>query len=117
MAWQDISWGGPSRSDIPAALGVQVDDRKASGQSRQREEGHHDDQHPEQTNLLQGDLGMDGHPSGKDARVVPTSGAPENDIVLDTPYLEDAAKNGISLWGRNRGVTQPNAETPPSPNL
>ena len=28
--------------------------------------------------------------------VVPTSGEPEDDIVVDTPYLDDVAKSGIS---------------------
>jgi hypothetical protein len=54
---------------------------------------------------------------GRMPGVVPTSGEPEDDIVVDTPYLDDATKNGISPWGRNRGVTQPNAEPIPSPSL
>jgi hypothetical protein len=49
--------------------------------------------------------------------VVATSGELEDDIVVDTPYLDDAVKNGISPWGRNRGVTQPNAELIASPSL
>jgi hypothetical protein len=31
---------------------------------------------------------------------------------VDTPYMDDVAKNGLSPWGRNRAVTQPNAEPP-----
>jgi hypothetical protein len=27
--------------------------------------------------------------------------------VMNTPYMDDVAKNGISPWGRNRGVTKP----------
>jgi len=27
--------------------------------------------------------------------------------VVDTPYMDDVAKNGISPWGRNRGVIKP----------
>ena len=49
--------------------------------------------------------------------VVPTSGEPEADIVVDTPYMDDVAKNGISPWGRNRGVTRPNAQPKSSPSL
>lgn len=47
---------------------------------------------------------------------VPTSGEPEDDIVVYTPYLDDAAKNGTSPWGRNRGVTPPNPEPIPGPS-
>jgi hypothetical protein len=47
--------------------------------------------------------------------VVPASGEPERDTVVDTPYLDDAAKNGISPWGRNRGVPKPDAEPSPRP--
>ena len=47
---------------------------------------------------------------GKMPGVVSTSDEPEDEIVVDTPYLDDAAKNGITPWGRNRPVTQPNAE-------
>jgi hypothetical protein len=54
---------------------------------------------------------------GRMPGVVLTSGEPEDDIVVDTPYLDDATKNGISPWGRNRGVTHPNAEPIPSPSL
>lgn len=49
--------------------------------------------------------------------VVPTSGEPEADIVVDTPYMDDVAKNGISPWGRNRGVTRPNAQPKSRPSL
>ena len=54
---------------------------------------------------------------GRMPGVVPTSGEPEDDIVVDTPYMDDVAKNGISPWGRNRAVTQPNAEPKSSPSL
>ena len=54
---------------------------------------------------------------GRMPGVVPTSGEPEDDIVVDTPYMDDVAKNGISSWGRNRAVTQPNAEPKSSPSL
>ena len=33
--------------------------------------------------------------------------ADEYHTVVDTPYMDDVAKNGISPWGRNRGVTKP----------
>ena len=42
---------------------------------------------------------------------VPTSAEPQ--VVVDTPYMDDVARNGISPWGRNRGVTNPVAN--PSP--
>jgi len=42
---------------------------------------------------------------GRMPGVVPTSNEP--DTVVDTPYMDDVAKNGISPWGRNRAVTTP----------
>ena len=44
---------------------------------------------------------------GRMPGVVLTSGKPDDDIVVDTPYLDDVAKNGVVPWGRNRGVTRP----------
>ncbi len=54
---------------------------------------------------------------GRMPGVVPTLGEPEDDIVVATPYLDDAAKNGISPWGPNRGVTRPVADLNPSQSL
>ena len=42
---------------------------------------------------------------GRMPGVVPASDEP--DTVVDTPYMDDVAKNGISPWGPNRGVTKP----------
>jgi len=42
---------------------------------------------------------------GRMPGVVPA--ADEYDTVVDTPYMDDVAKNGISPWGRNRGVIKP----------
>jgi hypothetical protein len=47
---------------------------------------------------------------GRMPGVVPASGEPEDDLAVDTPYLDDAAKNGISPWGRNRAVMTPAAQ-------
>jgi hypothetical protein len=33
-----------------------------------------------------------------------TPGEPEDHPVVDTPYMDDVAKNGISPWRRNRAV-------------
>jgi len=44
---------------------------------------------------------------GRMPGVVPASGEPERNTVVNTPYLDDVAKNGISPWGRNRRVTKP----------
>jgi hypothetical protein len=47
---------------------------------------------------------------GRMPGVVSSPGEPEDHPVVDTPYVDDVAKNRISPWGRNRAVTQPNAE-------
>ena len=49
---------------------------------------------------------MDTH-QGRMRGALPASDEPEVETVVDTPYMDDAAKNGISPWGRNRGVTMP----------
>ena len=47
---------------------------------------------------------------GRMPGVVPTSGEPEDHIVVDTPYLDEATKNGVSPWGRKRAVSHPIAK-------
>jgi len=42
---------------------------------------------------------------GRMPGVVSASDEPMRATVVDTPYMDDVAKNGISPWGRNRGVT------------
>jgi len=49
---------------------------------------------------------MDTH-LGRMPGVVPASDEPTRATVVNTPYLDDVAKNGISPWGRNRGVIKP----------
>jgi hypothetical protein len=54
---------------------------------------------------------------GRMPGVAPTSGETEDDIVVDTPYLDDAVRNGISPWGRNRGGTHPTPSSSQAPVL
>jgi len=44
---------------------------------------------------------------GRMPGMVPTSDESKRARVVDTPYMDDVAKNGISPWGRNRGVIKP----------
>jgi hypothetical protein len=101
---------------VPAAGVLKREKEKGSAQSRQGEEGTvrtSTENSPIYSKAISGWMATH---QGRMPGVVPTSGEPEDDIVVDTPYLDDAAKNGISPWGRNRAVTQPNAEPLPSPS-
>jgi hypothetical protein len=56
---------------------------------------------------------------GRMPGVVPSSGEPQDETVVDTPYMDDVAKNGISPWFGHRQVSRPmadpNPNKPPSP--
>lgn len=41
----------------------------------------------------------------------PTSGEPVRNTVVDTPYMDDVALNGIAPWGDHHRVTKPKTET------
>ena len=59
---------------------------------------------------------MEAH-QGRMPGAVSASRQPEDDIVVDTPYMDDVAENGISFWGRNRALTEPRADLNPSQSL
>lgn len=50
---------------------------------------------------------MDGHHEGRMPGVEPASDEPEGDTVVDTPYMDDVAKHGISSWAGHPRVTKP----------
>ena len=43
---------------------------------------------------------------GRMPGVEPASDEPEDDAVVETPYLDDVAKHGISSWGGDPRVTK-----------
>ena len=112
-----VSWGEPSRSDMPAAAVALNQDKERAllrvGRGKRGTLTTNTEDSPIYSKTISGWMATH---EGRMPGVVPTSAELEDDIVVDTPYLNDVAKNGISPWGRNRGVTPPNAEPIQSPS-